>query len=141
VDGYFLWSAQDNFEWIYGYGNRFGLIYIDFDTLSGSRSSARWSGRPPAKRHGVSQAWHAAGRRRRRSKDLNDSHLTSPHLTSPHRSSTFGRCAPRGRVLCPSGPNDDYAGPVEPFDIQIRLPTQFAQRRADEMPTVAPTSA
>jgi beta-glucosidase len=33
VDGYFLWSAQDNIERIYGYGNRFGLIYVDFDTL------------------------------------------------------------------------------------------------------------
>jgi beta-glucosidase len=32
VDGYFLWSAQDNFEWTYGYGNRFGIVYIDFET-------------------------------------------------------------------------------------------------------------
>jgi beta-glucosidase len=35
VDGYFLWSAQDNVEWIYGYGNRFGLIYVDSTRSSG----------------------------------------------------------------------------------------------------------
>jgi beta-glucosidase len=43
VDGYFLWSAQDNFEWIDGFGNRFGLVYVDFDTLERiPKLSARW---------------------------------------------------------------------------------------------------
>jgi beta-glucosidase len=43
IDGYFHWSAQDNFEWIYGYGNRFGLIYVDFETLERTaKLSAEW---------------------------------------------------------------------------------------------------
>jgi beta-glucosidase len=43
VDGYFYWSSQDNFEWIYGYGDRFGLIYVDFDTLERTpKLSAEW---------------------------------------------------------------------------------------------------
>jgi beta-glucosidase len=45
VRGYYLWSLMDNFEWAYGYGKRFGAVYVDYATLARTpKSSALWYG-------------------------------------------------------------------------------------------------
>ncbi|MDO9396715.1 MAG: family 1 glycosylhydrolase [Herbiconiux sp.] len=33
VRGYFVWSLLDNYEWAWGYGKRFGIVRVDYDTL------------------------------------------------------------------------------------------------------------
>jgi len=41
--GYFVWSLMDNFEWAHGFSKRFGLVYVDYETLERiPKSSAHW---------------------------------------------------------------------------------------------------
>jgi beta-glucosidase len=41
--GYFVWSLMDNFEWAYGYSQRFGIIWVNYETQERIlKDSAKW---------------------------------------------------------------------------------------------------
>ncbi len=43
VRGYFVWSLLDNFEWSFGYANRFGIVHVDFATQRRTvKDSGHW---------------------------------------------------------------------------------------------------
>ena len=43
LEGFFVWSVLDNFEWAEGYSKRFGLVHVDFASQRRTpKASARW---------------------------------------------------------------------------------------------------
>lgn len=43
VNGYFIWSFTDNFEWAEGYRPRFGIVHVDFETQKRTvKHSGEW---------------------------------------------------------------------------------------------------
>ena len=43
LKGYFYWSTMDNLEWTAGFGNRYGIVYVDFKTQKRTpKLSAEW---------------------------------------------------------------------------------------------------
>lgn len=43
MKGYLVWSLLDNFEWAWGYTQRFGIVRVDYETLRRiPKASARW---------------------------------------------------------------------------------------------------
>jgi beta-glucosidase len=45
VDGYFIWTLLDNFEWAEGYRPKFGLVQVDYETQERKiKQSGYWYG-------------------------------------------------------------------------------------------------
>ncbi|MBV9875829.1 MAG: beta-glucosidase [Verrucomicrobia bacterium] len=40
IRGYFVWSLLDNFEWAYGYNQRFGLVHVNYATQQRTRKAS-----------------------------------------------------------------------------------------------------
>ncbi|WP_189133414.1 GH1 family beta-glucosidase [Wenjunlia tyrosinilytica] len=46
VQGYLAWSLLDNFEWAFGYSQRFGLVHVDYETQERTiKRSGHWYAR------------------------------------------------------------------------------------------------
>jgi beta-glucosidase len=60
VEGYFVWSLLDNWEWARGYEKRFGIVRVDYDTQRRTpKDSALWY-RAVIADHSVADVWDAS---------------------------------------------------------------------------------
>ncbi|NLC32848.1 MAG: beta-glucosidase [Clostridiales bacterium] len=42
IAGYLYWSLMDNFEWAQGYAHRFGMVYVDYESLQRIPKESAW---------------------------------------------------------------------------------------------------
>ena len=56
VRSYYLWSFLDNFEWAYGTSKRFGLVWVDYETLERLPKASFGFYRDVIRSHGVEEA-------------------------------------------------------------------------------------
>jgi beta-glucosidase len=43
LEGFFVWSLLDNFEWAHGFSKRFGIVHVDYETQERTlKSSGEW---------------------------------------------------------------------------------------------------
>ncbi|MEX2398050.1 MAG: family 1 glycosylhydrolase, partial [Balneolales bacterium] len=62
--GYFAWSLLDNFEWERGYGKRFGMIHVDYETQERIIKDSGHYYSDLIKRHGVNNVHAMQGERK-----------------------------------------------------------------------------
>lgn len=53
--GYFTWSLLDNFEWGFGKTKRFGLVWVDYETLERTPKASAWWYRDVIARGGLEE--------------------------------------------------------------------------------------
>lgn len=56
VTGYYQWSLMDNFEWAFGYTQRFGMVYVDFATQQRLPKDSAWWYQKVIEQNGVEES-------------------------------------------------------------------------------------
>lgn len=51
IQGYFHWSLLDNFEWNHGYRERFGLVHVDYQTMTRTKKKSFYAYRDLIRSH------------------------------------------------------------------------------------------